>query len=133
MHAPVSAPPLEQLLADEWAAELPAAERASDATRTRNSLGDTSPKQVHRQTCLALAALQQLLCSHCLRAWRNQRRRAWRAALRKRRAGRASKKRASRCRRVAALISQAMLAHGTLCTSLVCLQSMQRRLSILQS
>jgi hypothetical protein len=46
---------------------------------------------------------------------------------------RASKKRASRCRRIAALISQAMLAHGTLCTSLVCLQSMQHWLSILQS
>ena len=76
---------------------------------------------------------RQLLRTHCLRAWRNQRRRAWRAAPRKRRAGRASKMRASRCRRVAALISQAMLAYGTLCTSLVCLQSMQRWLSMLQS
>ena len=75
---------------------------------------------------------RQLLRTHCLRAWRNQRRRAWRAAPRKRRAGRASKKRASRCRQVAALISQAMLAYGTLCTSLVCLQSMQRWLSMLE-
>ena len=75
---------------------------------------------------------RQLLHRHCLRAWRNQRRRMWRAAPRKRRTRRASKKGASRCRRVAALISQAMLAYGTLCTSLVCLQSMQRWLSMLQ-
>ena len=62
-HAPVSAPPLEQLPADERAAEgpdaeLPAAERASDAARTRNPLEGTSLKQVNRQTCPALAALQ---------------------------------------------------------------------------
>ena len=43
-----------------------------------------------------------------------------------------SKKGTSRCRRVAALISQAMLAYGTLCTTLVCLQSMQRWLNMLQ-
>ena len=67
---------------------------------------------------------RQLLHSHCLRAWRNQRRRMWCAAPRERRAGRMSKKGTSRCRRVAALISQAMLAYGTLCTTLVCLQSM---------
>ena len=62
-HAPVSAPPLEQLPADERAAEgpdaeLPAAKRASDAARTRNPLEGTSLKQVNRQTCPALAALQ---------------------------------------------------------------------------
>ena len=62
-HAPVFGPPLEQLPADERAAEgpdaeLPAAERVSDAARTRNPLEGTSLKQVNRQTCPALAALQ---------------------------------------------------------------------------
>ena len=48
---------------------------------------------------------RQLLPSHCLRVWRNRRRRVSCAAPRKRRTGRASKKRASRCRQVAAPFS----------------------------
>ena len=62
-HAPVFGPPRKHPPSDERAAEgpdaeLPAAERASDAARTRNPLGGTSLIQVHRQTCPALAALQ---------------------------------------------------------------------------
>ena len=63
-HAPVSAPPRKHPPADERAARgvrtpsCPPRERASDAARTRNPLEGTSLKQVHRQTCPALAALQ---------------------------------------------------------------------------
>ena len=62
-HAPVFGPPRKHPPADERAAEgpdaeLPAAKRASDAARTRNSLEGTSLKQVHRQTCPALLDLQ---------------------------------------------------------------------------
>eukprot|EP00946_MAST-07B_sp_MAST-7B-sp1_P003362 g3362.t1 len=62
-HAPVFGPPRKHPPADERAAEgpdveLPVAERASDAARTRNSLGGSPFKQVNRQTCPALAALQ---------------------------------------------------------------------------
>ena len=136
-HAPVSALPLEQLPADERAAEspdadLPAAERASDAARTRNPLEVLPSNKFTDRPAQRWQPCRQLLRTHCLRAWRNRRRQAWRAAPRLRRAGRASKKRTSRCRRIAAPISQAMLPYGTLCTSLVCLQSMQRWLSMQQ-
>ena len=62
-HALVSTSPRKHPPADERAAEgpdadLPAAERASDAARTRPPLEGTSLKQVNRQTCPALAALQ---------------------------------------------------------------------------
>jgi hypothetical protein len=62
-NAPVSTSPHKQLLADERAAEgpdaeLPAAERASDAAHTRNSLEGTTLKPAHRQTCAGLLALQ---------------------------------------------------------------------------
>ena len=61
MHAPVFGPykhpPADERAVEGPDAELPAAERASDAARTRNSLGGTLI-QVHRQTCAALLDLQ---------------------------------------------------------------------------